>query len=146
MTKTLFVRVNPRTGQQSFHRCGTQFTQVWQKLEAVDAATAARLESEQMLEVSETEPETIADAPNAADPAGEGEGTAEVEAPASAEPVAEVDPAKALGDDLAQAQLATDMAAVGAVLAANADAAESVAADNVGATSVAQTPAKKAKK
>ncbi|MDR2188940.1 MAG: hypothetical protein LBE62_13020 [Azonexus sp.] len=56
-TKTLYIRVQPKTGQTSFFRCGIQFNQAWQKVEEPDAATAARLKQEQMLEVSETPPE-----------------------------------------------------------------------------------------
>jgi len=71
MAKTLFVRVQPRSGQKTFFRCGMEFSQAWRKVDDVDAATAKRLEEEQMLEVSETEPEDYeGSTPNAADPAG----------------------------------------------------------------------------
>ena len=71
MAKTLFVRVQPRSGQKTFFRCGMEFSQAWRKVDDVDAATAKRLEEEQMLEVSETEPDELEnEAPNAADPAG----------------------------------------------------------------------------
>lgn len=71
MAKTLFVRVQPKSGQKTFFRCGMSFSQAWQKVDDVDAATAKRLEEEQMLEVSETEPEDYeGSTPNAGDPAG----------------------------------------------------------------------------
>jgi hypothetical protein len=54
-SKTLYVRVAPKTGSQKFHRCGIAFTRAWQKVE-VDEATAKRLKEEQMLEVSDKEP------------------------------------------------------------------------------------------
>ncbi|MDR0673335.1 MAG: hypothetical protein LBF93_06695 [Zoogloeaceae bacterium] len=48
--RTLQIRVNPRSGAPRFYRCGLEFTGEWREVE-VDAATAARLEAEQMLEV-----------------------------------------------------------------------------------------------
>lgn len=53
--KILYVRVQPKQGVARFFRCGMEFTKAWRAVE-VDAATAARLEAEQMLEVSEIEP------------------------------------------------------------------------------------------
>lgn len=68
--KTLYVRVQPRSGQSTFHRCGIQFSKAWLKVTDIDAATAQRLEEEQMLEVSETKPADYEEpATNAADPA-----------------------------------------------------------------------------
>lgn len=61
MKKIIFVRVNPKTGQEKFHRCGIAFTRAWQKLIDMDAATEKRLKGEQMLEVSETEPSDYVD-------------------------------------------------------------------------------------
>lgn len=55
-TKTLFVRILPKSGPEKFFRCGMEFSSGWKKKE-VDNATAERLESEQMLEVTEKEPE-----------------------------------------------------------------------------------------
>lgn len=49
--KQLYVRIQIKTGAEKFYRCGIAFTREWQKVE-VDAATAKRLEEEQMLEVS----------------------------------------------------------------------------------------------
>lgn len=49
--KKIFVRVQLKSGLEKFFRCGIQFSREWQKVE-VDAATAKRLEEEQMLEVS----------------------------------------------------------------------------------------------
>lgn len=70
MVRKLFVRVQPKSGQKMFFRCGTQFSQAWQEVE-VDNATAKRLEEEQMLEVSEKQPMDYEEqVPNAADPAG----------------------------------------------------------------------------
>lgn len=58
--KTLFVRVQPKTGATRFHRCAILFTQDWRRVD-VDDATAQRLQSEQMLEVSETAPAGFVD-------------------------------------------------------------------------------------
>lgn len=67
--KQLYVRVHLKTGAEKFHRCGMAFTREWQKVE-VDAATAKRLEEEQMLEVSADVPaDYVAEA--AAAPAAE---------------------------------------------------------------------------
>ncbi|WP_416242752.1 hypothetical protein ACLSSQ_11625 [Azospira sp. APE16] len=69
--KKLYVRIHQKQAAASFCRCGIKFTKAWQLLEAVDAATAARLEAEQMLEVSETKPADLEDEmPNEADPSG----------------------------------------------------------------------------
>jgi len=46
----IFVRINPRTHAQKFRRCGVEFSQGWQAIDA-DEATEQRLRSEQMLEV-----------------------------------------------------------------------------------------------
>lgn len=54
--KTLFVRIGQKAGPETFYRCGMAFARAWQQVE-VDAATAKRLEAEQMLEVSEDQPE-----------------------------------------------------------------------------------------
>ena len=56
MATIIFVRVNPKTGQEKFHRCGIAFNRAWQKLTDVDAATEKRLKEEQMLEVSKDTP------------------------------------------------------------------------------------------
>lgn len=78
--KTLYVRVQPKSGQESFFRCGMKFSQKWQKVENVDNATARRLAEEQMLEVSETEPaelDSVAqiNTPTTSSTAGSGSGT-----------------------------------------------------------------------
>lgn len=57
---TLYVRVHPKRGVSRFFRCGIWFYQAWQKLTDMDTATAKRLRTEQMLEVSATEPEGFA--------------------------------------------------------------------------------------
>lgn len=68
--KQLFVRVQPKSGQATFFRCGMKFGKAWQRAE-VDAATAKRLEEEQMLEVAEDQPADFEDQTSgAADPAG----------------------------------------------------------------------------
>ncbi len=54
--KTLFVRIAPKSGPEKFFRCGMEFSQAWQRVD-VDAATAARLQAEQMLDVTEEQPE-----------------------------------------------------------------------------------------
>ncbi len=66
MAKTLFVRVQPKSGQKTFFRCGMKFSQAWQEVE-VDDATAARLEAEQMLEVSKTRPAELENETSKAD-------------------------------------------------------------------------------
>lgn len=55
----LYVRVNPKKGITQFYRCAMLFTIAWLLVE-VDAATAARLNEEQMLDTSETVPEGYA--------------------------------------------------------------------------------------
>lgn len=59
--KKLFVRIGPKTGPEKFFRCGFEFGREWMQVE-VDPATAKRLHAEQMLEVSENQPEGF-DAP-----------------------------------------------------------------------------------
>lgn len=54
--KKLFVRIGPKTGPEKFFRCGVEFGRDWMQVE-VDQATAGRLHAEQMLEVSEEQPE-----------------------------------------------------------------------------------------
>lgn len=56
--KTLYVRVQPRSGQETFFRCGMEFSKAWKTVD-VDDATAARLQAEQMLEVEETVDEVL---------------------------------------------------------------------------------------
>lgn len=57
--KTLFVRIVLKAGPEKFFRCGVVFTRNWCRVE-VDKATAERLHGEQMLEVTDTEPEDFA--------------------------------------------------------------------------------------
>lgn len=71
--KTLFVRILPKTGPETFFRCGMKFSRAWKKLE-VDKATAERLESEQMLEATEEEPEDYVPEADAATDNGAGGG------------------------------------------------------------------------
>ena len=66
MAKTLLVRVQPRSGLETFFRCGIKFSQEWQPVD-VDNATAARLQAEQMLEVVEKVEEVFEPAPADAD-------------------------------------------------------------------------------
>lgn len=82
--KQLYVRVQPKQGAERFFRCGIEFTKVW-KLVEVDSATAARLEAEQMLEVSETKPAELENkAPNEADPSGHSTAATDSGTPAAA--------------------------------------------------------------
>lgn len=82
--KKLYVRVQPKQGAVRFFRCGIEFRQAWQEVE-VDTATAARLESEQMLEVSETKPAGLEnEAPNEADPSGDSTAVTSSGTPAAA--------------------------------------------------------------
>lgn len=69
--KRLYVRLQPKSGLKTFYRCGIKFSQDWQPVDDVDAATAKRLEAEQMLDVSETRPDELEnEAPNADDSVG----------------------------------------------------------------------------
>lgn len=52
----LFARIGPKTGPEQFFRCGIAFSRAWQRVE-VDKATAGRLHAEQMLEVTDEQPE-----------------------------------------------------------------------------------------
>lgn len=67
--KTLYVRINLRQASESFWRCAIQFTKAWKKVSDLDAATAQRLEEEQMLEVSETCPADYTEEDQAGDSA-----------------------------------------------------------------------------
>lgn len=78
----LHVRVKPKSGAQQFYRCGMLFTLAWE-LVTVDEATARRLDEEQMLEVSKTQPVDF-ESPNAADPAGDGPAAVVADTPAAA--------------------------------------------------------------
>lgn len=86
MTKIVFVRVNQRSPATAFFRCGMRFTKEWTPVE-VDGATLNRLQEEQMLEVSETDPGIKAvDAGEVRVP--------EAEAEAEAQPEPQPEPAK----------------------------------------------------
>ncbi|MBI5919014.1 MAG: hypothetical protein HY849_06535 [Nitrosomonadales bacterium] len=68
--KVFFVRVNAKTGEGKFFRCGLEFSREWREVEA-DEATANRLREEQMLEVSDVSPSASDSAPSVpTDPAG----------------------------------------------------------------------------
>ncbi len=54
--QTLFVRIAPKNGPAQFFRCGVSFGRQWTRVDDVDAATAERLHSEQMLEVVADQP------------------------------------------------------------------------------------------
>ena len=60
--KTLYVRVQPKSGQKTFFRCGMPFDREWKTVD-VDDATAARLQAEQMLEVAESVEEAFEPVP-----------------------------------------------------------------------------------
>lgn len=93
--KTLFVRINPRKEAESFWRCAIQFTKVWKKVSDLDAATAQRLEEEQMLEVSETRPADYPEDELAGDSAVVSGLSAEVNEPPAAAPDAAAEVAAA---------------------------------------------------
>ncbi len=65
MSKQIWVRIHPKQELQKFFRCGMQFGREWpqEPIEA-DEATAKRLQQEQMLEVTDTDPnqDTVSDA------------------------------------------------------------------------------------
>ncbi len=89
---TLYVRVGPRTGLNKFYRCAMLFTVAWSMVN-VDDATAARLQAEQMLEVSEYRPDDFVE-PSAGDSATQTKSTgADSGTPADAPPT---DPAERL--------------------------------------------------
>ncbi|MBO9538760.1 hypothetical protein [Herbaspirillum sp.] len=67
---TLYARVHPKKGIETFHRCAISFTQAWQKLVDIDEATARRLAEEQMLEVSVEKPADYEESEQAGDSAG----------------------------------------------------------------------------
>jgi hypothetical protein len=50
--KKFLVRVAQKSGAREFYRCGMRFTDEWREVEA-DAATAACLKADQMLEVGQ---------------------------------------------------------------------------------------------
>lgn len=77
--KERYVRVKPKSGAKSFHRCGMLFTLAW-ALVTVDEATAARLDEEQMLEVSEDMPVDY----EGLDATSNADGTANAEPPTTA--------------------------------------------------------------
>ncbi len=54
--KPLFVRIGPKAGPEKFFRCGMEFGRAWSRVD-VDQATAKRLHAEQMLEVTDEQPE-----------------------------------------------------------------------------------------
>lgn len=95
MAKTLFVRVQPRSGQKTFFRCGMSFSGAWRQVDDLDAATARRLEEEQMLEVQETRPAELEnEAPNEADPSGGSSAVTGSDTPAAAPEAETAAPAK----------------------------------------------------
>lgn len=59
-TTIVFVRIDQKAQQETFFRCGISFAKQWQRLEGVDQATYQRLEQEQVLETSLTEPADFA--------------------------------------------------------------------------------------
>lgn len=89
--KTLFVRINPRKEAESFWRCAIQFTKAWKRVSDLDAATAQRLEEEQMLEVSETRPADYPEDEQAGDSAVVSGLPAEANEPPAAAPDAVVE-------------------------------------------------------
>lgn len=61
---TIYVRINRKSGQEKFHRCGMAFTREWLPVIGADVATVKRLKEEQMLEVSETRPDDYVEPTN----------------------------------------------------------------------------------
>ena len=51
----IYARIHPKMPHQSFFRCGYKFGKKWTELD-IDKATAVRLRSEQMLDVSDKRP------------------------------------------------------------------------------------------
>lgn len=77
--KKVYVRIHLKVVAERFFRCGFEFKKAWKPVE-VDDATLARLNAEQMLEVSETKPadyeDTAAgDSAQNTSTAGDGSGT-----------------------------------------------------------------------
>ena len=95
VNKPLYVRIQLKTGSESFYRCAIRFTRDWQKLDEVDEATAQRLKEEQMLEVSEEVPVGYAE------PAA---------TPAADTPAADIPAAPAIPADPAERALAIENA------------------------------------
>lgn len=92
--KKLYIRLQPKKGAERFFRCGIEFRRAWQEVE-VDAATAARLEAEQMLEVSETKPEEPEhETPNETEFSGHSATVTDSDTPADAADQADPAPAK----------------------------------------------------
>lgn len=59
--KKLWVRIQVRLAAEKFFRCGMEFTREWPKEPIeVDEATAERLKQEQMLEVTDIDPNVAA--------------------------------------------------------------------------------------
>lgn len=58
----LWARINPKVEVESRFRCGIQFTREWSNPIEVDAATAQRLEEDQVLEVTDVDPNASASA------------------------------------------------------------------------------------
>lgn len=58
----LWVRINPKVEVESRFRCGIQFTREWGNPIEVDAATAQRLQEDQVLEVTDVDPNASASA------------------------------------------------------------------------------------
>ncbi len=105
--KKLYIRLQPKKDTERFFRCGIEFRRTWLAVE-VDAATATRLEAEQMLEVSETNPEEPAhETPNETDLSGNSTTGTDSDTPADApgvEAAGRADPAAAVMDTSAPAK------------------------------------------
>lgn len=143
------VRIKPRSAAQRFYRCGQEWTKNWREVE-VDAATAQRLEEEQMLEVMDVVAANLEgqEALNAADAASAAPNTPE---PPGAPPVALATglDLQAAGEAEARHQLALENEAEAAAVKAKADDAIADKLEAGQALDVTATPAKptaKAKK
>lgn len=69
----IYARIHPKMPHQSFYRCGYRFGKSWRELD-VDKATAIRLHSEQMLEVSDKCPSELA----SGEPSGQDKQTGDI--------------------------------------------------------------------
>lgn len=92
--KTLYVRIQQRKEAERFYRCGMAFGRAWKKVSDVDAATAQRLEEEQMLEVTDKKPAEFEEDASAGDSAAIVASTPVAGQPPASAPVKPSDPAE----------------------------------------------------
>lgn len=92
--KTLYVRILQRKETERFYRCGVEFDRNWKKVSDLDAATAQRLEEEQMLEVTAQRPADFEDDAPAGDSAAVDSESPVADQPPASAPVKPTDPAE----------------------------------------------------